>query len=105
MKNFTVEEIIKILEEKENGTPVRLLISKYAITENTYYRWKRKYGGMGIHEARLLRRLERDNRCQKKLMSDRMFDYGLIRNINLKNRKNLLKALDDKLHSGPSSPP
>ena len=58
-KRFTEEQIIKVLKEREAGLPVKELIRTYGISEQTYYSWKSKYGGMEVNEARRLRELER----------------------------------------------
>ena len=56
-KRFTEEQVIGILKEREAGVPVRELTRKLGITEQIFYRWKSKYGGMEVNEARRLRQL------------------------------------------------
>ena len=60
-KRFTEEQIIGILKEAESGVPVRELVRKYGVAEGTYYRWKSKFGGMEVSEAKRLRALEAEN--------------------------------------------
>ncbi len=66
-KKFTEEQIAFALKQAEHGTPVVEVIRKMGITEQTYYRWKKKYGGLGMNELRRLKQLEEENR---KLKSD-----------------------------------
>ena len=84
-KRFTEEQIIGILKERELGIPVADLIRKHGISEQTYYRWKSKYGGMEVSEARRLRELERENRQLKQMVADLMLDNKILKDINSKN--------------------
>ena len=59
-KRLGEEEIIRILKEREAGLPVKDLIRKHGISEQTYYRWKSKFGGMEVNEAKRLKALEVD---------------------------------------------
>jgi putative transposase len=59
---FTEQQISYALKQPERGTPVAEVIRKMGITEQTFYRWKKQYGGMGIGELRRLRLLEEENR-------------------------------------------
>ncbi len=86
-KRFTEEQVIGILKEREAGVPVRDLTRKLGITEQTFYRWKAKYGGMEISEARRLRQLEEENRRLKKMVAELMLDNEILRDINSKNCK------------------
>ena len=84
-KRFTEEQIIGILKERETGLPVKDLIRKHGISEQTYYRWKSKYGGMEVNEARRLKDLERENRQLKQMVADLMLDNKILKDINSKN--------------------
>jgi putative transposase len=86
-KRFTEEQVIGIIKEREAGVPVRELTRKLGITEQTFYRWKAKYGGMEISEARRLRQLEEENRRLKKMVADLMLDNEILRDVNSKNWK------------------
>lgn len=86
-KRFTEEQVIGILKEREAGVPVRDLTRELGITEQTFYRWKAKYGGMEISEARRLRQLEEENRRLKKMVADLMLDNEILRDVNSKNWK------------------
>lgn len=84
-KRFTEEQIIKALKEREAGIPVKETIRKYGISDQTYYRWKSKYGGMEVNEARRLKELERENRQLKQMVADLMLDNKVLRDVNSKN--------------------
>ena len=68
---FTVEQIIRILNQAESGTKVKDIIREYGISEQTYYRWKSKYGGLEVNEARRLKDLESENTKLKRLVADK----------------------------------
>ena len=84
-KRFREEQIIGILREAQAGLPVKELIRKYGITEQTYYRWKSKYGGMEISDAKRLKHLEDENRRLKKMVAELMLDITILKDINSKN--------------------
>ena len=67
---YTEEQIIRVLQEVESGTPVKDVCREHGISEGTYYRWKSKYGGMDISEARRLKELEVENRRLKMAIAD-----------------------------------
>jgi putative transposase len=73
-KRFTEEQIIGVLKEAEAGLPIKELVRKYGVTEQTYYRWKSKFGGMEVNEAKRLRGLEDENRRLKHLVADLTLD-------------------------------
>ena len=84
-KRFTEEQIIRILKEQENGIKVRDIIRKYGIAEQTFYRWKSKYGGMELNEARRLKLLEDENRRLKRMVADLTLDNDALKTILGKN--------------------
>lgn len=84
-RRFREEQIIGILKEREAGMPLKDLIRKYGICEQTYYRWKSRYGGMEASEARRLRQLEDENRRLKQLVADLTLDNVILKEINAKN--------------------
>lgn len=84
-KRFREEQIIGILKERDSGIPLVELIRKYGICEQTYYRWKSKYGGMEASEARRLRQLEEENRRLKQMVAELMLDNKVLKDINSKN--------------------
>jgi putative transposase len=73
-KRFTEEQIIRVLKEAESGLQVTDLCRRQGISEATYYRWKSKYGGMEVSEAKRLRALEEENRRLKQLVADKELD-------------------------------
>lgn len=84
-KRFTEEQIISILKLQENGLPVKEIIRQHNISEQTFYRWKSKYGGMEISEAKRLKQLEEENRRLKHIVADLTLDNQGLRWIVEKN--------------------
>ena len=76
---FTEEQIISILQEIEAGAIGREVCRRHGISENTLYRWKRKYGGMDVDEARRLKQLEDENRRLKRIVADQAQDGAFSR--------------------------
>ena len=70
-KRFTEEQIIRILNQGEAGVKVKDLIREHGISEQTYYRWKSKFSGMSISDARRLKELEGENRMLKRLVAEK----------------------------------
>jgi putative transposase len=68
---FTTEQIIRILQKQEAGMKVREIIREVGVSEQTFYRWKSKYGGMSVSEARRLKELEAENTKLKRLLGDK----------------------------------
>jgi putative transposase len=79
---FTEEQIIKVLKEAEAGRKIRDLCRTHGISEQTYHRWKAKYGGMGVSDARRLKQLEDENRRLKKLVADQALDIQVLKDVN-----------------------
>jgi putative transposase len=72
MKNrFTTEQIIRILGQGEAGEKVKDIVREHGISEQTYYRWKSKFGGMQVNEAKRLKELEAENTKLKQLLGDK----------------------------------
>ena len=71
---FTEEQIVKILKLQENGLKVTEICRQNGISEQTFYRWKSKYGGMSISEVRRLKELEAENRRLKQLIGEKELD-------------------------------
>ena len=79
---FSEEQIIGILKEAEAGEmPANAVCRKYGISEQTFYRWKSKYGGMEVSEARRLKALEEENRRLKTLVADLTLDNSLLKDV------------------------
>jgi putative transposase len=71
---FTEEQIVKVLKLQENGLKVIEICRQNGICEQTFYRWKSKYGGMGVSEVRRLKELEAENRRLKQLVGEKELD-------------------------------
>ena len=84
-KRFTEEQIISTLKQHEAGMPVKELIRQVGITEQTFYRWKSKYGGMDVSEARRLKQLEEENSKLKTMVADLMLDNKILKDVNEKS--------------------
>ena len=82
---FTEEQIIKILKEHEAGKKAVDIVREYNITEQTYYRWKSKYGGMDVSEAKRLKQLEEENRRLKEMVADLSLDNKILKDVLSKN--------------------
>ena len=84
-KRFSEEQIIGILKEAEGGVPVADLLRKHGIVQGTFYRWKAKYGGLELSEAKRLKQLEEENRRLKRLVADQALDIQILKDVNSKN--------------------
>lgn len=73
-KRFTEEQIIQILKEGDAGAKTDDLCRRHGVSRNTFYRWRSKYGGMEVSEARRLRQLESENRQLKQLVAELTLD-------------------------------
>jgi putative transposase len=72
-KRFTEEQIVSILREGESGTATaKDVCRKHGIAEHTFYRWRRKYGGMDVPDARRLKQLEAENAKLKKMLAEQL---------------------------------
>ena len=78
---FTEEQIAFGLKQAETGTPIKEVIRKMGITEQTFYRWKKKYGGMVPSDLRRLRQLEEENHLLKKLVADLSLDKQILQDV------------------------
>lgn len=77
-KSYSQEQIIRILKEHEAGVPANEIIRKHGIANGTFYRWKSKYGGMDVCEAKRLRELEAENAKLKKLLAETMLEKTAV---------------------------
>ena len=84
-KDWTQEQILKVLEEAERSKETVVeLARRHGITEWTFYRWRKKYGGMSVPEATRLKELERENARLKKLVVDRDLEIEVMKEIAAK---------------------
>jgi len=80
-KRFTEEQIISILKEHEAGAKISNLVRKHNVSEQSIYRWKSKYGGMEVSEAKRLKELESENNKLKRLLADAMLDNAALKEL------------------------
>ncbi len=81
---FTEEQIIRILREQEAGQKTADVCRRHGISEATFYKWKSKYGGMDVSDAKRLKVLEAENARLKKLLAETMLDNAMLKDINSK---------------------
>jgi putative transposase len=81
-KRFTEEKIIRILQEAETGLSVADVCRKHNCSEQSFYRWKAKFGGMEVSEAKRLKELERENTELKKIVADQTLDIRMLKDVN-----------------------
>jgi len=76
---YKVDQIIKVLREQESGSKVPELCRKCGISEQTFYRWRSKYGGMSVSEARRLKALEEENQRLKQIVGEQALDIRALK--------------------------
>jgi transposase-like protein len=88
-KRFSPEQIITMLREAEvllnQSNPVAEVCRKLGISEQTYYRWRKEYGGMRVDQAKRLKELEQENARLKKLVADLSLDNAILKEVNRGN--------------------
>lgn len=88
-KAFTAEQVITMLREAEvllsEGSTVIEVARKLGITEQTYYRWRREYGGMKVDQAKRFKELEKENMRLKKLVADLSLDNAILKEVSRGN--------------------
>jgi putative transposase len=88
-KRYTPEQIIRYLRQAEvlssQGRNVPEIVREIGITENTYYRWRKEYGGMGLDQARRLKELERENSRLKRAVADLTLDNLILKEASKGN--------------------
>ena len=84
-KGYTAEQIINKLREMEllvnQGSTIGMASKKIGVTEQTYYRWRKEYGGMRIEQAKRLKELEKENTQLKKLVADLSLDNAILKEV------------------------
>ena len=78
---FTEEQIAYALRQVEGGTRVGEVCRKMGVAEATFFRWKKKYGGLGVSELRRLRQLEEENRQLKRMVADLSLDKQMLQDV------------------------
>ena len=79
---FTEEQIIGILREQEAGRPTADVCRKHGVSGATFYKWKAKFGGMDVSDAKRLKALEDENAKLKKLLAETMLDIAILKDVN-----------------------
>jgi putative transposase len=83
---FSEEQIIGILKEHEAGVSVADLCRKHGVSDATFYKWKARYGGLEVSEAKRLRALEDENGRLKRMLADAMLDNVALKDLLGKKR-------------------
>jgi len=78
---YSPEQVAFAMRQAESGTPVPEVCRKMGVAEQTFYRWKKKYAGMGVAEVRKLRILEEENRKLKQLVADLSLDKQMLQDV------------------------
>jgi putative transposase len=79
---FTEEQIIAILREQEQGLGTAEVCRNHGISSATFFKWKAKFGGMDVSDARRLKVLEDENAKLKKLLAEAMLDVAMLKDLN-----------------------
>lgn len=80
-KRYTEEQIIGFLKAHEVGAKLSDLIREHGFSEQSFYRWKAKYGGMEVSEAKRLKELEQENARLKKLLAEAELDKAMLKDV------------------------
>jgi putative transposase len=80
-KRYTEAQIAFALRQAESGTPVVEVTRKMGVSEQTFYRWKKKFAGMGVAEVRRLKQLEEENKKLKQLVADLSLDKKMLQDV------------------------
>jgi putative transposase len=80
-KQYTEEQIAFALRQAESGTPVAEIIRRRGVSEQTFYRWKKQFAGLGVAELRRLRTLEEENRKLKQLVAALSLDKKMLQDV------------------------
>ncbi len=78
---FSEEQIIAILSEQERGMATAEVCRRHGVSQGTFYKWKTKFGGMDVSDARKLKSLESENARLKKLLADAMLDNAVLKDL------------------------
>ena len=78
---FTDAQIVGVLHEHEAGAKIAELCRRHGLTETTFHRWKRKYGGLQVNEAKRLKALEDENRQLKRIVADQALNLQVVKDL------------------------
>jgi putative transposase len=84
-RHFSEEQIIGILKQQESGTPTAEVCREHGISQNTFYKWKSKFGGLKVNEAQRLRQLEAENAKLKRIVAEQALDNIALKDLLSKN--------------------
>ena len=97
---YTEEQIAFALKQAEMGTPVAEVIRRMGVSEQTFYRWKKVYGGLGVGELRRVKQLEDENRKLKQLVADPSLDKHILQDVLAKSSDAWATARDRRARPG-----
>lgn len=80
-KRFAAEQIVAILKQAELGIPVAELIRQVGVSEQTFYRWKKKYGGLEVDQVRQLKQMREENARLKRIVADLTLDKAMLQDV------------------------
>jgi putative transposase len=80
-KRYTEDQILAVLKEADAGLPTKEILRKHGIGQDTFYRWKRKYGGLQRSELQRLHQLEDENRTLKRLVADQALNLQVLKDL------------------------
>ena len=83
-KRFSEEQIVRILKEADCAGTAREVVRKHNISEQTFYRWKQKYGGMDVPDVMRMKELARENTELKQVVAELTLDNRMLRDVNAK---------------------
>ncbi len=78
---FSEEQVIAVLKQQESGVPTSDVCREHGISSATFYKWKAKFGGMDVSDARRLKALEDENAKLKKLLAEQMLDNAMLKDV------------------------
>ena len=80
-KRFAAEQIVAILKQAELGIPIVELIRQVGVSEQTFYRWKKKYRGLEVDQVRQLKQMREENARLKRIVADLMLDKAMLQDV------------------------
>ena len=80
-RRFSAEQIVAILKQAELGIPIGELIRQVGVSEQTFYRWKKKYSGLEIDQVRQLKQLQEENVRLKRIVADLTLDKAMLQDV------------------------
>ena len=80
-KRFSAEQIVAILKQAELGIPIAELIRQVGVSEQTFYRWKKKYSGLEVDQVRQLKQVQEENARLKRIVADLTLDKAMLQDV------------------------